>query len=187
MQLLVRVDPERDKRAAAEVMHEHAQRNEELEPRLPRPHAQVIVIEEPEPIALVEAADLLQHFAADEQAEASQPRNLQRLARKVTSPLGGEGIDAADIGIVDRYLLWLPAVIGDRPNHADLRPIMQAAANKSVEPAGGDDRVVVEQDDVPPPGPREALITPRRKGALRFIANDDDALRPGISIYPEGG
>src|SRR5207248_11157821 len=132
--------------------------------------------EEAQAIALVEAADLLQHLAAHEQAEASQPRNLQRLAGKVVPPLGGEGVDAADIGVIDRNLLRLPAVIGHGASHADLRPVIQTASNEPVKPASGDDGVVVEQDDVPSPRSRQPLITPGRKAAIRLIANDDDAL-----------
>ena len=69
---------------------------------------------------------------------------MQGLAGELAPPLGGEGVDAADIGVIDRDLLRLGAVVGHRPDQADLRPIVQAAGNQPVEPVGGNDGVVIE-------------------------------------------
>src|SRR5262249_6881435 len=56
--------------AAAVMMHDHVQRHQQGEAGPPRPHGQVVVVEEAQPVALVEPAQVLQRLPPGQQAEA---------------------------------------------------------------------------------------------------------------------
>ena len=51
---------------AAEVVHEDVLGHQQAEARLPRPHAQVVVLEEADAELFVEAADFVEHFPTNE-------------------------------------------------------------------------------------------------------------------------
>src|SRR5947209_5220780 len=79
-QLLPAINVQGGKRAAAEVVDENVLRHQGLEAGLPDAYPQVVVVEEAQAELLIEAADLVQHLAPGQQAEARQPLHLQTLA-----------------------------------------------------------------------------------------------------------
>src|SRR5438876_894517 len=91
--MLAAIDAQPGEGAAAEVVDIHAQGHRQLVPRLSCPHAQVVVLEIPQAEALVQAAELLEHVAAQQQAEAQQPLRLESTAALFLPPAGGKGVE----------------------------------------------------------------------------------------------
>src|SRR5205085_7608584 len=77
LELLAAVDAQAGKGAAAEMMHEHVEGHQQAKTGGAGAHAQVINIEEAQAIALIEAADLVEHRPAHEQAKAGEPVHLE--------------------------------------------------------------------------------------------------------------
>ena len=65
-----RIDPQAADRLAPEVVNVDILRHKQSKPRLPRPDAQVVILEETHAVALVQGAHFVEHLAANQQAEA---------------------------------------------------------------------------------------------------------------------
>jgi hypothetical protein len=91
VQLLAAVDAKTGKGSAAKVVHEDVQGHQQAEAGGAGAHTEIIVVEEPQAIALVEAADLLQHSATHQQAKPRQAVDLERLTGRGLPATGSEG------------------------------------------------------------------------------------------------
>src|SRR5207253_10720119 len=97
------------------MMDKDIERQQQLESRFARPTAQVIVIEEPQPEALIEAADLLRHLAANKHTEPGQPIDPLRLVPELTPPPGGEFVQSGQLLVIHTNLLRRRREVRDRP------------------------------------------------------------------------
>ena len=156
LQQALGVDAVAGERPAAEVVDEQVVRHGQLEPRPPRPQGQVVVVEEPQPEPLVQPADGLVHGPRHQQAEAGELARGEPLPAVLVAPAPGEGVHRVEVAIGDvGDELRRRGVVGHRPDQADRRRpvavVFQRGAAQSdelIEPAVGDDRVVVEQHQV---------------------------------------
>ena len=89
-ELSAAVDPQRGERPAAEVVDEHVECQQQMKAGLASADAQVVVVEEAQAEALVEAADAVEDLAADQQAEAGEPLDADRPAGEFAAPPRGE-------------------------------------------------------------------------------------------------
>jgi hypothetical protein len=142
--------------------------------------AQVVIIEEPQAEALVEAAHLVEHVAAGQQAEAGQPLHRERLAGVLAAPPGRERRQPVQAGVVRGDLQRRPAGVGDRADHPDLRPVVQRPGGQAVQPAGADHHVVVEEGDVVAAGPGQPHVAAGREAHVGPVADHFDSGGTGV-------
>ena len=152
LQLPAAVDPQSGERPAAVVVHEHVKRHQQVEARLAGPDAQVVVVEETQAIALVQAADAVEDLAADQQAEAREPLDPHRPARELAAPPRREGFQPVEGPhvVAGLDLLRRGRRIAHGADQADVRPVVDRPGDQAIEPAFGHDGVVVQQHQVAP-------------------------------------
>src|SRR5207237_10682038 len=90
------VHAERLEGAVALVVDEDVARDQRAEALVGGAEREVVVLEVADAEALVEAADPVDHRAADEDAEADDAQNLLRLAGMGLAPAGGERVEPVE-------------------------------------------------------------------------------------------
>jgi len=149
--------------------------------------AQVVLL----PVSLaerlfVEAPDVVEHGALEIQAEAVAGVPVEHGVRPVHPPAGdlrhGEmRRHSVETGLGNGNGA---GVVRDGRGAAD--PVVAVGGEpERVGPAGGDDRVVVEKDDVPAPGGADAVVACAGESGVLVEAFDPDAFRVGGGEPPE--
>ncbi|HBQ15982.1 MAG TPA: hypothetical protein DEF51_34240 [Myxococcales bacterium] len=120
------------------VMHEGRRGQQHAEPSPPQAHAQLVVLEHAEPVALVEPAERLEGLAPHRRAQQAELLHLAR--RALSAPRVGE--QALEVAIAGGIRRRVPAVVGGRADQP--RPRELERGEELRQPAGRDDDVVVQ-------------------------------------------
>ena len=162
------------------MVDEYVQGQQQLKAGLAGAQAQVVVLEKALAEAFVEGADLLEHLAADQQAEAGQTLDVLAPAGELPGAAGGEGDQPVEVGGEgDLELLRRRRIAGHRPDQADFGPLVQAPGDQPVQPVRRHHRVVVEQHQVLPAGGGQGLVAAPGKAHVLRVADHLHPRRAG--------
>src|SRR5262249_3524181 len=100
LHLATAIDSQPQEGAATEVVHEGVEGHQQPEACLAGAEAEVVVVQEAQAIAFVEAANALQDLPADQEAEADQAVDGQGLPLKLPPPPGGERTQLLPVPII---------------------------------------------------------------------------------------
>ena len=174
------VDAETAERSAPFVVDVHAQGHAQPQAGPARPQTQVVIVEEPGPVPLIQPAEARERVPADQQAEPGEPLERQSPAREIDRPLKCECVHPGQVRVAGRHVLRGGGGVADRADQS--RALGQCDADQAIEPAGCDRRVIVQQHQELTSGSDQPLVDPGRVAAVLGVADHLDAGRLGPTL-----
>src|SRR3972149_3586786 len=165
--------------AVAKVVHEGGGGVDGPPAGLDRPAAEIIVLKIAQAEPFVQESDLVQHRAANEQAESHQAVGVHGQAPMALAPLPGEAVQIARVLVAGCDLLRAADRIGARSGQTDA-PIAIQGLEQAREPPGRNDHVVIEQQHLLAAGGANPLIASGGKAAVVRVLDE-----PHVALGPQ--
>ena len=157
-------------RRLPEVVHEHVLGADDAVAGPVHAASVVVVFEHADLEAVVERPDRLEHGPPQGEAEHLGDLDIHGLRARQLLPASAGEIEHLPVGpVAAGDLGGAPAAVGGRPDEADGRIL--EVRRQPGQPAGGHDRVVVEQHQNVASGRRETLVAGAGEAQVQVVAN----------------
>ena len=135
--------------------------------------AVIVVFEAAHAKLLVKQADLFDDLPADEHAEADDPLLGHAFSVVQSAVVPGEPVEVAQVRIAHRYFLCSADAIRAGADDSAPRLALQGP-QEPVQPTGGHNHVVIEQQDLLAARGANALVAGRRVTSIVAVLNQTD-------------